>query len=226
MRRREKLTTLRHQMVRDQIVARGIRDPLIVRAMEIIPRHQFVPYTKPPDAYVDGPLPIGQGQTISQPYITAYMTELLHLRRTDRVLEVGTGSGYQAALLSCLCAEVYSIEIIAAHSTRTRKVLEELRYTNIHLRLGDGREGWKEAAPFDRIVVTAAARNEVPAALLHHLAENGRLVIPIGKTVYSQRLLAFTRRGERFVEEEDLPVRFVPLVESGNGRLRKKAGFF
>ncbi len=209
-------------MVRDQIVARGIRDPMIVRAMEIIPRHQFVPYTKPPDAYVDGPLPIGQGQTISQPYITAYMTELLHLRRTDRVLEVGTGSGYQAALLSCLCAEVYSIEIIAAHSARARKVLKELDYTNIHLRLGDGREGWEEAAPFDRIVVTAAAQNQAPTALLHQLEENGRLVIPVGRTVHSQRLLAFTRRGKRFIEEADLPVRFVPLVEGGNGHVSKK----
>ena len=211
-------------MVGDQIVARGIRDPRIVRAMEIIPRHKFVPYTKALDAYVDGPLPIGQGQTISQPYITAYMTELLHLRPTDRVLEVGTGSGYQAALLSCLCTEVFSMEIIAAHSVRARKVLEELQYTNIHLRLGDGREGWVETAPFDRIIVTAAARDRVPPALLEQLGADGRLVIPLGKTVHSQRLLVYSRRKDQLIEEEDLPVRFLPLVEGGEGHLSRKAG--
>ena len=211
-------------MVKDQIVARGIRDPHIVRAMEIIPRHKFVPYTKPLYAYGDGPLPIGQGQTISQPYITAYMTELLQLRPGDRVLEVGTGSGYQAALLSCVCEEVFSMEIISAHSARARKVLEELQYTNVHLRLGDGRQGWAEAAPFDRIIVTAAARNRVPPALLEQLGADGRLVIPLGKTVYSQRLLVYSRREDQLIEEEDLAVRFVPLVEGGGGYLSRKAG--
>lgn len=210
-------------MVKDQIVARGIRDPRIVGAMEIIPRHKFVPYTRPLDAYGDGPLPIGQGQTISQPYITAYMTELLHLSPSHRVLEVGTGSGYQAALLSCVCEEVFSMEIIAAHSARARKVLEELQYTNVHLRLGDGRQGWAEAAPFDRIIVTAAARNRVPPALLQQLGADGRLVIPLGKTVYSQRLLVYSRRDDQLIKEEDLAVRFVPLVEGGDGNLSRKA---
>ena len=220
----EKLVALRLRMVKDQIVARGIRDSQIVRAMEIIPRHKFVPYTRPRDAYGDGPLPIGQGQTISQPYITAYMTELLNLRPSHRVLEVGTGSGYQAALLSCVCKEVFSMEIIAAHSARARKVLEELQYTNVHLRLGDGRQGWAEAAPFDRIIVTAAARNRVPPALLQQLGADGRLVIPLGKTVYSQRLLVYSRRDDQLIEEEDLAVRFVPLVEGGDGNLSRKAG--
>ena len=173
---------------------------------------------------MSGTLPIGQGQTISQPYDTADRAEVLKLRTSERVLEVGTGSGYQAALLSCVCKEVFSMEIIAAHSARARKVLEELQYTNVHLRLGDGRQGWAEAAPFDRIIVTAAARNRVPPALLQQLGADGRLVIPLGKTVYSQRLLVYSRREDQLIEEEDLAVRFVPLVEGCCGYLSGKGG--
>jgi len=202
-------------MVEEQIRGRGIRDPRLLQAMEEIPRHVFVPHTKPQATYHDGPLPIGQGQTISQPYITAYMTELLQAKPTDRVLEIGTGSGYQAALLSFLCAEVYSIEIIAAHYVRTRKLLEHLHYTNIHLRMGDGREGWPEEAPFDGIVVTAAAKNEVPASLLKQLVDGGRLVIPIGQTLYDQQLVVYTRNKDKLTAKEDLAVRFVPLVQGG-----------
>lgn len=200
-------------MVEEQIRGRGIRDPRILDAMETIPRHVFVPYSKPKDTYRDGPLPIGQGQTISQPYITAYMTDLLQTRPTDRVLEIGTGSGYQAALLRFLCAEVYSVEIIAAHYTRARKILQSLQYTNVHVRMGDGCEGWPEEAPFDGIVVTAAAENKVPTTLLTQLVEGGRMVVPVGRTLYDQRLVVYTRRKDEIIEKEDLPVRFVPLVQ-------------
>lgn len=200
-------------MVEEQIRGRGIRDQRILSAMETIPRHNFVPYTRPRDTYRDGPLPIGQGQTISQPYITAYMTELLQARPTDRVLEIGTGSGYQAALLGFLCAEVYSIEIIAAHHVRARKVLERLRYTNIHLRMGDGCEGWPEEAPFDGIIVTAAAKDKVPKTLFNQLAAGARLVVPIGKSLYDQQLVVYTRQKDEIIAREDLAVRFVPLVQ-------------
>ncbi len=202
-------------MVEEQIRGRGIKDPRILRAMEEIPRHVFVPNTKPRTTYCDGPLPIGQGQTISQPYITAYMTELLQLQPSDRILEIGTGSGYQAALLRFLCAEVYSIEIIAAHHVRARKVLERLNYTNVHLRLGDGCEGWPEEAPFDGIVVTAAAKDEVPPPLLKQLTDGGRLVTPIGQTLYDQQLVVYTLKKDKMTAKEDLAVRFVPLVRGG-----------
>ena len=202
-------------MVEEQIRGRGIKDPRILRAMEEIPRHVFVPYTKPRATYCDGPLPIGQGQTISQPYITAYMTELLQLQPSDRILEIGTGSGYQAALLSFLCAEVYSIEIIAAHHVRARKVLERLHYTNVHLRMGDGCEGWPEEAPFDGIMVTAAAKDKVPPPLLKQLTDGGRLVVPIGQTLYDQQLMVYTLKKDKMTAKEDLAVRFVPLVQGG-----------
>ncbi|MFB0515343.1 MAG: protein-L-isoaspartate(D-aspartate) O-methyltransferase [Candidatus Neomarinimicrobiota bacterium] len=213
MRSKADLTALRHRMVAEQIRGRGIKDPRILNAMETIPRHLFVPYTKPKDTYRDGPLPIGQGQTISQPYITAYMTELLQTQPTDRVLEIGTGSGYQAALLSFLCAEVYSIEIIAAHYVRSHKILERLQYKNVHLRMGDGCEGWPEAAPFNGIVVTAAAKGNVPTPLLKQLADGGRLVIPIGRSLFDQQLVVYTRQKDEVIKREDLAVRFVPLVE-------------
>ena len=202
-------------MVEEQIRGRGIKDPRILRAMEEIPRHVFVPNTKPRTTYCDGPLPIGQGQTISQPYITAYMTELLQLQPSDRILEIGTGSGYQAALLSFLCAEVYSIEIIAAHHVRARKVLERLNYTNVHLRMGDGCEGWPEEAPFDGIMVTAAAKDKVPPPLLKQLTDGGRLVTPIGQTLYDQQLMVYTLKKDKMTAKEDLAVRFVPLVQGG-----------
>ncbi|MFC1543154.1 protein-L-isoaspartate(D-aspartate) O-methyltransferase [Candidatus Neomarinimicrobiota bacterium] len=213
MRRKADLVALRYRMVEEQIRGRGIRDPRILRAMEEIPRHVFVPSAKPQTAYQDGPLPIGQGQTISQPYIVAYMTELLQPEPTDRILEIGTGSGYQAALLSFLCTEVYSIEIISAHHIRTCKLLEQLNYTNVHLRMGDGCEGWPDKAPFDGIIVTAAAKNEVPTVLFEQLAEGGHLVIPIGQTLYDQQLVVYTKKSDRLNLKEDLAVRFVPLVQ-------------
>lgn len=212
MRRENDLAAIRHRMVDEQIRGRGIRDERILEAMETIPRHLFVPYAKPKDAYRDGPLPIGQGQTISQPYITAYMTYLLQPAESDRILEIGTGSGYQAALLSFLCTEVYSVELIADHYARARKILKQLNYTNIHLRVGDGRQGWPDEAPFDGIVVTAAAKDKVPSALLKQLGDKGRLVIPIGRSLFDQQLVIYTREKDRMIEQADLAVRFVPLV--------------
>ena len=202
-------------MVEEQIRGRGIRDKRILQAMETIPRHLFVPYAKPKETYRDGPLPIGQGQTISQPYITAYMTHLLQPQPTHRILEIGTGSGYQAALLSLVCREVYSVEVIAEHSTRAGKIFKRLNYTNIHLRVGDGREGWPAQAPFDGIVVTAAAKDKVPPALLKQLGDQGRLVIPIGHSLFDQQIVIYTRQQDRMIEKPDLAVRFVPLVDTG-----------
>ncbi|UCH63100.1 MAG: protein-L-isoaspartate(D-aspartate) O-methyltransferase [Fidelibacterota bacterium] len=213
MRQKADLAAIRRRMVAEQIQGRGIKDLRILRAMEEIPRHLFVPLTKPRATYCDGPLPIGQGQTISQPYITAYMTELLQVKPSDRVLEIGTGSGYQAALLSFLCAEVYSIEIIASHHVRARKIMERLQYTNVHLRLGDGCEGWPEEAPFDGIIVTAAAKGQTPTTLLEQLSDDGRLVIPIGQSLYDQQLVVYTRQKDQLTAREDLAVRFVPLVQ-------------
>ena len=180
--------------------------------MKAIPRHMFVPYTRPKDAYGDGPLPIGQGQTISQPYITAYMTELLSVRPSNKVLEVGTGSGYQAALLSVLASQVYTMEIVATHYVRARKVLERLHLDNVRIRLGNGREGWPEEAPFDRIIVTAAGA-EVPEALLRQLKQGGRLIMPVGVSALEQHLQIYRRSKDGIVKQDDLPVRFVPLVE-------------
>ena len=199
-------------MVQEQIRSRGIRDERILKALETVPRHLFVPYTKPKDAYEDGPLPIGQGQTISQPFISAYMTALIKPQPNHRVLEIGTGSGYQTALLGLLCDQVYSIEIIAKHHIRARKLLAHLRYSNVNLRLGNGREGWPEAAPFDGILVTAAAKDAPPPGLLRQLKDGGRLVIPIGQSMYDQQLMIYTRKKNQLIEREDIAVRFVPLT--------------
>lgn len=202
-------------MVAQQILERGIRNPAILNAMEEIPRHQFVPFAPAKKAYGDGPLPIGQGQTISQPYIAAYMTELLELHPSHRVLEVGTGSGYQTALLAHLAAEVYSIEIIVNHYLRARKVLEKIAPGNIHLRLGNGRDGWPEKAPFDRIIVTAAG-TEAPDKLLEQLREGGLMIIPVGSTPQDQKLKLFRKKNGIIARQDDLPVRFVPLVEQSS----------
>ena len=206
------LSALRHRMVAKQILERGIRNPAILNAMEEIPRHQFVPYTPAKKAYGDGPLPIGQGQTISQPYIVAYMTEILELHPSHKVLEVGTGSGYQTALLAHLVAEVYSIEIVVSHYIRARKVLSKYALHNIHLRLGNGREGWSEEAPFDRIIVTAAS-TKAPENLLDQLREGGLMIIPVGPTPFEQKLKIFRKKNGIIARRDDLPVRFVPLID-------------
>lgn len=211
--RSDERETERLAMVARQIASRGVRDARVLRAMEHVPRHWFVPATVLPLAYADRPLPIADDQTISQPYIVALMTEALKLTRESKVLEVGTGSGYQAALLGCICQQVYSIEIIPTHNVRARKVLESLDYTNVHLRLGDGWLGWAEEAPFDKVIVTAAAKKAVPPVLIDQLIEGGRLVIPVGASIHKQRLLVYTKGKNRTIQEEDLAVRFVPLVE-------------
>ena len=191
----------------------GIRDPRVLGAMAELPRALFVPTPLRDEADADRPLPIGCGQTISQPFVVAYMTERLALRGFERVLEVGTGSGYQTAVLAHLAAEVYSIEIVPELAARARAILEdELGLMNVHLRTGDGAEGWAEVAPFDRIVVTAAAP-EVPPALVAQLAPGGRMILPVGASLEDQMLRAVERGDDGVNVSADLiPVRFVPLT--------------
>jgi protein-L-isoaspartate(D-aspartate) O-methyltransferase len=203
-------TTARNYMVDTQIKPRGITDARVVAAMRRVPRHKFVPEHLWDQAYNDYPLPIGEDQTISQPYIVALMTEILEPRETDRVLELGTGSGYQAAILAELVAQVYSIDRMAGLSARAQQVLSDLGYQNIHLRVGDGTLGWPEEAPFDGILVTAGAP-QVPRPLVEQLALNGRLVIPVGDQ-YSQTLTLArqTKEGAKF--EYHGGCRFVRLI--------------
>jgi protein-L-isoaspartate(D-aspartate) O-methyltransferase len=198
-------------MVAEQLTARGIQDERVLAAMAAVPRHRFVPAALQEEAYADGPLPIGYGQTISQPYIVALMTEMLALRPTDRVLEIGTGCGYQTAVLAALVREVCTVELVEPLARAARGRLGALGVLNVAFRVGDGREGWMEQAPYDGIVVTAAPEH-LPAALGAQLAPGGRLVIPLGGRVV-QQLHRFTR-GEAgaLFDEESIPVRFVPLV--------------
>ena len=197
------------RMVAEQIRARGIRDPLVLSALTRVRRERFIPEERRAEAYDDRPVPIGYGQTISQPYIVAYMTEALRVGPAHRVLEIGTGCGYQTAVLAELAAEVYSIELIEALAERARLTLEELHYANVHVRAGDGYAGWPEHAPFDRILGAAAAP-ETPPALLDQLADGGILVIPVG--VDDQQLRVLQKVGDRLKLLSTLPVRFVPMV--------------
>jgi protein-L-isoaspartate(D-aspartate) O-methyltransferase len=199
----------RERMVRQQIEARGVRDPRVLEAMRKVPRHLFVPPAVRSFAYADTPLPIGHGQTISQPYIVAFMSEALELKGGERVLEIGTGSGYQAAVLAELAREVYSIEIVAPLAGEAEKRLKELGYTNIQVRVGDGYRGWPDAAPFDAIMVTAAP-DHVPPTLVNQLAEGGRLVLPVGS--FFQELVRIRRTKQGSKQESLLPVRFVPMT--------------
>ena len=190
----------------------GIRDERVLAAIAQVPRERFVPESVQAEAEADRPLPIGFGQTISQPFVAAFMTEHLRLGGAERVLEVGTGSGYQTALLAHLAEEVFTIEIVAELSERARRVLEELGLVNVRLRTGDGALGWPEEAPFDRIIVTAAAP-EVPPALLEQLAPGGRMVIPVGEDLDVQWLRVVDKGNDGAnVEANLLPVRFVPLT--------------
>lgn len=196
-------------MVRTQIEARGISTPRVLAAMRAVPRDQFVPDHLRAEAYEDRPLPIAAGQTISQPFVVAAMTDLAKLEPTSRVLEIGTGSGYQTAVLATLAAEVYTIEIIESLARRAENTLLRLGFDGIHFRVGDGHAGWPEVAPFDAIIVTAAPA-EVPAALLSQLAIGGRLVIPVGEA--DQELLEITRGPTGFQRRSVFPVRFVPMT--------------
>jgi protein-L-isoaspartate(D-aspartate) O-methyltransferase len=200
----------RLEMVRSQIEARGIADRGVLAAMRTVPRHEFVPADLRGMAYDDRPLPIGRGQTISQPYIVALMTGLAELRGGESVLEVGTGSGYQAAVLAELAARVYTVEICEPLLRAAAQTLHRLAYRNVVPRFGDGRRGWKELAPFDAILVTAAPARRVPPELVDQLAEGGRLIAPVGEAV--QTLLLVRRRGGKLEEREVTAVRFVPLA--------------
>ncbi len=204
----DKYEKLRNLMVERQIEARGVKDPRVLEAMRKVPRHRFVPEKLRSQAYDDEPLPIGAGQTISQPYIVAYMTEKLGLLPTDRVLEIGTGSGYQAAVLAELCDSVFTIEIIPELSERARRVLTELGYKNIQFKIGDGYMGWPEKAPFDAIMVTAAP-DHIPQPLIDQLKVGGRMVIPVGD--FFQDLYLVTKTEKGFKKKRILPVRFVPM---------------
>jgi protein-L-isoaspartate(D-aspartate) O-methyltransferase len=209
-------TLARHSMVAEQLArpGRDITNVHVLAMMGKVPRHEFVPGPLRADAYTDRPLPIGEGQTISQPYIVAFMTERLEPKPTDRVLEIGTGSGYQAAVLAGLVADVYTIEIIEALAQRAAADLKRLGYTNVHLRTGDGYKGWSEAAPFDSIIVTCAPER-VPQPLIDQLKDGGRIIIPIGPA-WHQELVLLRKRGGKLEQHAVLPVSFVPMTgESG-----------
>jgi protein-L-isoaspartate(D-aspartate) O-methyltransferase len=188
-----------------------VKDARVLEALRRVPRHLFVPESSQPEAYEDHPLPIGQGQTISQPYIVAFMSEALALQGGETVLEVGTGSGYQSAILAGIASRVYTIEIVASLAHEARARLARLGYGNVTVKAGDGYAGWPEAAPFDAIVVTAAAPR-IPEPLRAQLRDGGRLVIPVGSDSLGQELVLLIRRGERFEERRLLPVRFVPMT--------------
>jgi protein-L-isoaspartate(D-aspartate) O-methyltransferase len=205
----------RKRMVDEQIVARGIKDPRVVTAMLAVPRHLFVPQGVVHQAYEDYPLPIGQGQTISQPYIVAAMTEALQVDRRHKVLEIGTGSGYQTAILAELAGMVYTVELIEELSIRARQILNRLDYRNIRFRVGDGNQGWPEFAPYDRIIITAAAET-IPSVLIEQLVERGRLVGPVG-SAGGQSLILGVKHGRRLVQRHLMSVVFVPLVRGKSG---------
>jgi protein-L-isoaspartate(D-aspartate) O-methyltransferase len=189
-----------------------VRDPKVLKAMRRVPRHLFVPEAFSKEAYLNSPLYIGHNQTISQPFIVAHMTELLELEREHRVLEIGTGSGYQAAVLAELCDHVYTIEIIPPLAQNAGKVLNELGYTNVHIRIGDGYEGWPEYAPFDRIIVTCAP-DEIPEPLIRQLKPGGRIVIPVGRPFGTQYMVVATKdKKGHITRERKYPVQFVPMT--------------
>ncbi|GJL59815.1 MAG: protein-L-isoaspartate O-methyltransferase [Nitrospirales bacterium] len=199
----------RDSMVDTQIVGGGVTDQAVVAAMRRVPRHRFMPESHAEDAYGDFPLSIGYGQTISQPFIVAYMTQALKLKPDEKVLEIGTGSGYQAAILAELVSKVFTIEIVEPLAVRAKKTLAELGYDNVIVRAGDGYQGWPGEGPFDAIILTAAP-NHIPEPLLEQLAIGGRLIVPVGD--YPQRLLFIRRTEEGYQETELLPVVFVPMT--------------
>jgi len=212
------MATRREDMVRRQLLARDITDAGVLRAMRAVPRDQFVPEAMRERAYEDNPLPIGHGQTISQPYIVAFMTQALAPKATDRVLEIGTGSGYQAAVLAELVREVYSIEIVEPLAKRAQETFERLKTKNVRVRAGDGYQGWKEAAPFDAVIVTCAP-DHIPQPLVDQLKEGGRMIIPVGGEKAVQELVLLRKKDGKIKRESVMQVRFVPMTgESRKGR--------
>jgi len=208
---------MREKMVETQIKARGVKDPRVLSALFKVERHRFVPEEYLNSAYADQPLPIGEGQTISQPYIVALMTELLELKGDEKVLEIGTGSGYQAAILAELAKEVYTIEIIESLASMTKNRLSQLGYQNVNVKAGDGYLGWPEVGPFDGIVITCAP-DHIPKPLIEQLKEGGRMVVPVG--AYSQELKKIVKRSGKIVTTDVIPVVFVPMT--GEGVKQKK----
>lgn len=208
---RDQFAELRNRMVDDEIVKEGIKNPAVIKAMRTVPRHRFAPKKfRPEDAYHDQALPIGQGQTISPPFIVAYMTESLDPQPSDRVLEIGTGSGYQAAILSGLVKDVYTIEIVEPLGKTAAKVLTELKYENVHTKIGDGYKGWPDAAPFDKIIVTCSPEN-VPQPLIDQLKEGGKMIVPLGER-YEQVFYMFEKQKGELVKTRLLPALFVPMT--------------
>ena len=211
----ERYLLMREKMVKIQIERRGIADQRVLAALAKVPRHRFVPPDLKERAYDDGALPIGEGQTISQPYIVAIMTELLRLKGDEKVLEIGTGSGYQAAVLAEVVRHVYTIEIVESLAETGERRLRELGYTNVTVRCGDGYRGWPEEAPFDAVIVTAAPEH-IPQPLIDQLRVGGRMVIPVGR--FSQDLMLLVKEEEGVRKEQVIPVRFVPMTGEAQRR--------
>ena len=202
--------THRQRMVEQQLKPRGIKDERVLAAMGKVPREEFVPADVRRSAYEDGPLPIGYDQTISQPYVVAFMTEQLRPKRSDRVLEIGSGSGYQAAILGELVAEIYTIEIVEPLAKSAEATLQRFGYNNVHIKVGDGYKGWPEEAPFDAIIVTCAPE-KVPQPLVDQLKDGGRMVVPVGER-FAQQLYLLEKKNGQLKESVTLPVRFVPML--------------
>lgn len=200
---------IRERMVETQIRSRGVTDPMVLAAMRKVPRHEFVPPSQVPLAYNDGPLPIGKGQTISQPYIVAYMTELLELQGNENVLELGTGSGYQTAVLAEIVKHVYTVEIVESLALEAEALLKKLNYTNVSFKIGNGREGWEEYSPFDRIILTAAP-TIFPENLFNQLLDGGIALAPVGD--FFQRMIRYRKAKRKIKEEALIGVSFVPFV--------------
>jgi protein-L-isoaspartate(D-aspartate) O-methyltransferase len=212
----QEFTKQREQMVKWQIEARGVTDKRVLDAMRKVERHLFVPAELASYAYADQPLPVGYNQTISQPYIVAFMTEALKLTPGSKVLEIGTGSGYQAAVLGEICDSVFSVEIVEELGTKAKALLKVLRYDNIFVKIGDGYKGWVEYAPFDAIIVTCAPTH-VPDPLKEQLVEGGKMIIPVGETNYQELILMVKKKG-RLIQQAVLPVRFVPMVDKNKNK--------
>jgi protein-L-isoaspartate(D-aspartate) O-methyltransferase len=204
------LAAQRQRMVEQQLKPRGIKEERVLAAMAKVPREEFIPVDVRADAYEDGPLPIGYDQTISQPYVVAFMTEQLRPKPSDRVLEIGSGSGYQAAILAELVGEVYTIEIVEPLAKSAEATLQRLGYKNVHIKAGDGYKGWPEEAPFDAIIVTCAPE-KVPQPLVDQLKDGGRMVIPVGER-FAQQLYLLEKKNGQLKESATLPVRFVPML--------------